>query len=159
MAGVAPGTKLEGFVNGENDWVHPANQAPIPTGTKILQTAPLDYCTIPSEQQRMDIVARTDAASGARVFGGSTFAYSCFLIASCPTNWRTGNPQVPLVVSSGDAAAVGQTVARILSWASTGDESGGAALRQVQPPSTEFISPRDGVPPQVVEQDKALPRP
>jgi hypothetical protein len=157
-AGVAPGTKLEGFVNGENDWVHPANQAPIPAGTKILQTAPLDYCTIPSETQRMDIVARTDAASGARVFGGSTFAYSCFLIASCPTNWRTGNPQVPLVVSTGDAAAVGQMVTRVLSWASTGDESGGAGLRSV-PPSTEFISPEGGVPPQVVEQDKALPRP
>ena len=152
-AGISPGTKLEGFANGENDWVHPADQAPIPPGTEILHTAPLDYCTIPSEPLRMDIVARTHA-SGARVFGGSTFAYSCFLIASCPVNWRAGNPQQPLVVTTDDAVALGQVVARILSWASTGNTG---AFR-VAPPSTEHITPVGGMAPQVIEEDNTLRR-
>ena len=152
-SGVEPGTRLEGFANGENDWVHPADQVPIPAGTTILNTAPLDFCAISSEPLRMDIVARTDA-SGARVFGGSTFAYSCFLIASCPTNWPAGELQQPLVVSDEDAVAVGQMVARVLSWASAGDTG---ALR-VAPPSAELISPKGGVAPQVVEEDRIDPR-
>ena len=152
-SGIAPGTILEGFVNGENDWVHPEREAPIPAGTEILHTAPLDFCRISSEPRRMDIVARTDAESGARVFGGSTFAYSPFLIASVPTNWRFGNPQRPLVISDSDAMAVGQVVANVLSWAKTGNvaELGAEQL------STPFIAPRGGVTPQVVEQDRALP--
>ncbi len=152
-SGVEPGTRLEGFANGETDWVHPASQVPIPFGTTILNTAPLDFCAISSEPLRMEVVARTDA-SGARVFGGSTFAYSCFLIASCPTNWPAGKLQQPLVVSDEDAVAVGQMVARVLSWASTGDTG---ALR-VAPPSAELISPKGGVAPQVVEEDRIDPR-
>jgi hypothetical protein len=148
-SGVAPGTRLEGFATGETDWVHPANQVAIPAGTTILNTTPLDFCAIPSEPLRMDIVARTDA-SGARVFGGSTFAYACFLIASCPTNWLVGKPQQPLVVSDSDAVAVGQMVSRVLAWASTGD----AGALRVAPPSAELISPEGGVAPQVVEQDR-----
>ena len=152
-SGVEPGTVLEGFANGENDWVHPAEEAPIPDGTTILNTAPLDFCAIPSEPLRMEIVSRTDA-SGARVFGGSSFAYSCFLIASCPTNWFVGTPQQPLVVSESDSLAVGQMVARVLSWASTGD----AGALRVAPPSAENISPERGVPPQRVEEEPLDPR-
>ena len=155
-AGIAPGTRLEGFVNGENDWLHPASQAPIPAGTTILNTSPLDFCSISAEPRRMDIVAHTDP-SGARVFGGSTFAYSCFLIASCPTNWRVGTPQQPLVVSQSDAIAVSQVVTNVLSWAQGGSAS---ALRAAPPSaelSAELISPRGGMVPQVVEQDRALP--
>ena len=147
-SGTAPGTRLEGFVNGENDWQHPANEAPIPPGSTILHTAPLDFCAISSEPRRMDIVAHTHA-SGARVFGGSTFAYSCFLVASCPTNWLVGNPQQPLVVSSGDAVAVGQMVSRVLSWAATGNAT---ALR-VAPPSAEQLSPTSKLVPQRVEEE------
>jgi hypothetical protein len=152
-SGVAPGTRLEGFVNGESDWMHPSSQAPIPAGTTILNTSPLDFCAISSEPRRMDIVARTDA-SGARVFGGSTFAYSCFLIASCPTNWNVGSPQQPLVVSNDDSVAVGKVVANVLSWANTGDVQ---ALR-VAPPSAEGVSPKGGVAPQVVEEDRTVSR-
>jgi hypothetical protein len=150
-SGVEPGTVLEGFANGENDWVHP--EAPIPAGTTILNTAPLDFCAIPSEPLRMEIVSRTDA-SGARVFGGSSFAYSCFLIASCPTNWFVGTPQQPLVVSESDSLAVGQMVARVLLWASTGD----AGVLRVAPPSAEHISPERGVTPQRVEEEPLDPR-
>jgi hypothetical protein len=152
-SGVASGTRLEGFANGETDWVHPASQAPIPAGTTILNTAPLDFCAISSEPLRMEIVARTNA-SGARVFGGSTFAYSCFLIASCPTNWLVGKPQQPLIVSDSDAAAVGQMVATVLSWATSGE----AAALRLAPPSADHISPKAGVVPQVVEEDRVDPR-
>jgi hypothetical protein len=152
-SGIEPGTTLEGFVNGENDWVHPAEEAPIPAGTEILHTASLDFCKISSEPRRMDIVARTDSESGARVFGGSTFAYSPFLIASTPTNWRTGNPQRPLVISDSDAAAVGQVVANVLSWASTGRVAAVGAAQL----STPFTAPEGGMAKQVIEQDRALP--
>ena len=146
-AGTAPGTRLEGFVNGENDWQHPASEAPIPAGSQILNTAPLDFCAISSEPRRMDIVAHT-APSGARVFGGSTFAYSCFLVASCPTNWLVGSQQQPLVVSDSDAAAVGQMVFRVLAWASTGNTG---ALRLALP-EAEPIAPTGGLPRQKVEE-------
>jgi hypothetical protein len=152
-SGTAPGTRLEGFVNGENDWVHPASQAPIPAGTEILNTAPLDFCAISSEPKRMDMVARTDT-SGARVFGGSTFAYSCFLVGSCPTNWLVGNPQQPLVVSDSDALAVGRMVARVLSWAATGATA--AELRVATPEieeDTELVAPEGGLVRQRVEQE------
>ena len=151
-SGTAPGTRLEGFVNGENDWVHPASEAPIPAGTEILNTAPLDFCAISSEPKRMDMVARTDT-SGARVFGGSTFAYSCFLVASCPTNWLVGNPQQPLVVSDSDALAVGRMVSRVLSWAATGAT---AELRVATPEieeDTELVAPEGGLVRQRVEQE------
>jgi hypothetical protein len=106
----------------------------------------------------MDIVARTDA-SGARVFGGSTFAYSCFLIASCPVNWLVGSPQRPLVVSDEDAVAVGKVVANVLSWASTGEVAGDVgALRVAPTPSTEFVSPKGGLARLTVEDDRVLPR-
>jgi hypothetical protein len=152
-SGTAPGTRLEGFVNGENDWVHPASQAPIPAGTEILNTAPLDFCAISSEPKRMDMVARTDT-SGARVFGGSTFAYSCFLVGSCPTNWLVGNPQQPLVVSDSDALAVGRMVSRVLSWAATGATAD--ELRVATPEieeDTELVAPEGGLVRQRVEQE------
>jgi hypothetical protein len=156
--GIEPGTRLEGLVNGENDWVHPASQAPIPPGTEILHTASLDFCAISSEPKRMDIVARTDA-SGARVFGGSTFAYSCFLIASCPVNWLVGSPQRPLVVSDEDAVAVSKVVANVLSWASTGEVAGDVgALRVAPTPTAEFVSPKGGLARLTVEEDRVLPR-
>jgi hypothetical protein len=153
-SGVTPGTTLEGFVNGENDWVHPISESPIPDGTEILHTAPLDFCKISSEPRRMDIVARTDADSGARVFGGSTFAYSPFLIGSAPDNWRWGNPQQPLVISDEDAAVVGQVVANVLSWAQTGHVAAVGAEQL----STPYVAPAGGLAPQVVEQDLALPQ-
>jgi hypothetical protein len=100
----------------------------------------------------MDMVARTDT-SGARVFGGSTFAYSCFLVASCPTNWLVGNPQQPLVVSDSDALAVGRMVSRVLSWAATGAT---AELRVATPEieeDTELVAPEGGLVRQRVEQE------
>ena len=102
----------------------------------------------------MDIVARTDAESGARVFGGSTFAYSPFLIGSAPDNWRWGNPQQPLVISDEDAAVVGQVVANVLSWAQTGR----VAPLGAEQLSTPYVAPAGGLAPQVVEQDMAIPQ-
>jgi hypothetical protein len=93
------------------------------------------------------------------VFGGSTFAYSCFLIASCPVNWLVGSPQRPLVVSDEDAVAVGKVVANVLSWASTGEVAGDVgALRVAPTPSTEFVSPKGGLARLTVEDDRVLPR-
>ena len=149
-AGIAPGTMLTGFINGENDWLHP--DAPIPPGTEILHTGTLDFCKISSEPNRMDIVAHTDVESGARVFGGSTFAYSPFLIASVPTNWRVGVPQRPLEVSDIDAEAVGQVVANVLSWTSTGEVDPLGAATVTAP----FVAPVGGIVAQEIEQDTAL---
>ena len=148
-SGLTPGTTLTGFVNGENDWQHP--DAPIPKGVQILHTALLDFCRISSEPLRMDIVAHTRPESGARVFGGSTFAYSPFLIASVPTNWHVGNPQRPLQVSDVDAEAVGQVVANVLSWASTGEVDPLGAAMVTAP----FLVPAGGMVPQAIEVDSA----
>lgn len=129
-ARVASGTKLSGFANGETDYVHPARQAPIPTGTKVLTTARLDSCGASGAALRMDIVARTDR-SGARVFGGSTFAYGCFAVGNCPTNWRVGGFKgKPLVVTAKQAQVVGQMVLNVLSWANTGVKAAGLAPQQ-----------------------------
>jgi hypothetical protein len=93
------------------------------------------------------------------VFGGSTFAYSCFLIASCPVNWLVGSSQQPLVVSDEDAVAVGKVVSNVLSWASTGAIAGDTgALRVAPTPSTEFVSPKGGLTRLTVEEDRVLPR-
>jgi hypothetical protein len=96
----------------------------------------------------MDIVARTDSESRARASGGSTFEYSPFLIASAPADWRTGNRQRPLVLSDSDSATVGQVMANVLSWVSTGRV---AALGAAQL-STPFTAPEGGMAPQVVKQ-------
>ena len=113
---------------------------------------------ISSEPLRMEVVARTDA-SGARVFGGSTFAYSCFLIASCPTNWFVGDPQQPLVVSDSDAVVVGRMVSRVLSWASNGGiNTGDVGTLRISPPAADSISPRGGLHPQKLEQEPAVMR-
>lgn len=114
--GVPVGTVIPGFANGETDWHHPATLAPVPAGTEILTTAPLDFCAT-QDPKRMDIVAYT-APSGARVFGGSTFAYSCFLIAKCPSSWQSQG--APLVVSQNSSLVVQQAVTNVLNWSKYG---------------------------------------
>ncbi|WP_165550260.1 hypothetical protein, partial [Kribbella speibonae] len=54
------------------------------------------------------------APSGARVLNGSTFAYGCFLVGRCPSNWTVPSP---------DAASqktVATMVANIAEWVSRG---------------------------------------
>src|SRR5262249_9108151 len=54
------------------------------------------------------------APSGARVLNGSTFAYGCFLVRRCPTNWTVPTPDEP------SQKAVATIVANITEWVSRG---------------------------------------
>lgn len=156
--GVAPGTKLIGFANGETDYMHPTRLSPIPVGTTVLTSAPLDGCAVSGEQLKMDIVARDDA-SGARVYGGSTFAYSCFLVRSCPTNWRVGGLNgTTLAITAVQAEQVGQMVLNVLSWANHGvttqqklDEG---SLNRFQAQLGGSTAPSGGLPSLTVEEDQ-----
>jgi len=65
----------------------------------------------------MDIVARTTPA-GTRVFGGSSFAYACFLNNSCYTTWPGRGTMFS--VDAADSAAVSRILTNVLRWADTG---------------------------------------
>lgn len=122
--GVAPGTVLEGFVNGESDYVNTYDylnkyKVPVPEGNKVLTSATLDFCAIAQEPERMDIVARTTPA-GTRVFGGSTFSYSCFLNNSCYKSWPGRGAEFD--VDQADSDAVGKVISNVFRWADTGAE-------------------------------------
>jgi hypothetical protein len=54
------------------------------------------------------------ASSGARVLNGSTFAFGCFLVARCPSNWTVPSP------SPESQRAVGSMMANITEWVSRG---------------------------------------
>jgi len=122
FSGVPAGTALEGFANGETDNVNTYDFAnkynvPKPAGNTVLASAKLDFCTISYEPLRMDIVARTTPA-GTRVFGGSSFAYACFLNNSCYTTWPGRGTMFS--VDAADSAAVSRILTNVLRWADTG---------------------------------------
>lgn len=134
-AGIGPNVTIKGFANGEADYVNKFDNlnkytVPVPVGTKVLASATLDRCRVSFEPLRMDIVARTTSA-GMRVFGGSSFAYGCFINKSCPTSWLQGAsttkpPATPaynkLVVSDADSLRAGIVAGNVLDWALTGIE-------------------------------------
>lgn len=134
-AGIGPNATIKGFANGEVDYVNKYDAlnkytVPVPAGTKVLASATLDRCRVNYEPLRMDIVARTTPA-GMRVFGGSSFAYSCFIDKSCPSSWLQGAsttvpPATPaynkLIVSDADSQRARIVAGNVLNWALTGIE-------------------------------------
>jgi hypothetical protein len=108
--GVAAGTTLPGFIAGEVDYVWPGlykrpGLVTIASGTGTCHSngraAPMQATTY-------------TAASGARVFNGSTFAYGCFLVRRCPSNWTVPEPDAD------SQKAVGTIVANVAEWVSQG---------------------------------------
>jgi hypothetical protein len=108
---------------------------------------------------KADIVAYT-APSGARVFGGSTFGWSCFLVQNCPTSWSVN-------VSAEDAAAVGQAIRNIFAWADSGlvappgaDPASAqslrkGSLRKFVPQQKGKLRPDPGLPRLTIPDDRA----
>ncbi|NEA35435.1 N,N-dimethylformamidase beta subunit family domain-containing protein [Streptomyces sp. SID13031] len=109
--GVPAGTALPGFVAGEIDTVQPGlyQQA----GQTIAATS-TGTCRTNGRSAAMHVTTYT-APSGARVLNGSSFAYGCFLIARCPSNWAVPTP------SASSQQAVGTMVANIAEWVSRGE--------------------------------------
>jgi hypothetical protein len=108
--GVPHGTSIPGFVAGEVDYVQPGlYQQP---GQATVASA-VGACRASARPALMHATTYT-APSGARVFNGSTFAYGCFLVARCPSNWAVPTP------SATSRQVVGTMVANIAEWVSRG---------------------------------------
>lgn len=108
--GIAGGTELPGFVAGEIDYVQPGlYQHP---GLNIAATG-TGTCRTNGRSAPMHLTTFT-ASSGARVLNGSTFAFGCFLVARCPSNWTVPTP------TQASQRAVGSMMANITEWVSRG---------------------------------------
>jgi hypothetical protein len=110
FTGVPTGTNLPGFIAGEIDYVWPdlykhPGLSTIASGT--------GNCRSNGKAVPMHATAYT-APSGARVVNGSTFAYGCFLVRRCPSNWTVPAPD------QASQQAVGAIVANIAEWVSNG---------------------------------------
>ncbi|MEU4289785.1 N,N-dimethylformamidase beta subunit family domain-containing protein [Kribbella sp. NPDC026596] len=86
--GTSAGTAVPGFLAGEVDFVWPGlyrhpGLTIVASGTGICRTN--------GRETPMHATAFV-APSGARVFNGSTFAYGCFLVRRCPSNWNIPTP-------------------------------------------------------------------
>ena len=108
--GVPSGTTLPGFIAGEVDYVWPdlykqPGQTTLASGTGA--------CRSNGRAAPMHVTAYT-APSGARVLNGSTFAYGCFLVGRCPSNWTVPSPD------AASQKAVATIVANIAEWVSRG---------------------------------------
>jgi hypothetical protein len=108
--GVPAGTAVPGFLAGEIDNVWPGlykqpGLSIVASGTGTCRT---NGKAVPMHATRFT------AASGARVFNGSTFAYGCFLVRRCPSNWTVPTP------SAASQGTVATMVANITEWASHG---------------------------------------
>jgi hypothetical protein len=110
FSGITPGTAIPGFIAGEIDLVdrnlyQQPGLAKVATGTGVCRTS--------SRSVPMEATTYT-AASGARVLNGSSFAYGCFLVGRCPTNWTVPTP------SDASRRTVGIMLANITEWVSRG---------------------------------------
>jgi hypothetical protein len=108
--GVPNGTTLPGFIAGEVDYVWPdlykhPGLSTIASGTGT--------CRSNGRGVPMHATAYT-APSGARVVNGSTFAYGCFLVRRCPSNWTVPAPDAT------SQKAVATIVGNITQWVSQG---------------------------------------
>ncbi|MEU4390610.1 N,N-dimethylformamidase beta subunit family domain-containing protein [Kribbella sp. NPDC023855] len=108
--GIAGGTQLPGFVAGEIDAVDPGlYQHP----GQVTAASSAGACRTNGRMVPMHLTTFT-ASSGARVLNGSTFAFGCFLVARCPSNWTVPAP------SPESQRAVGSMMANITEWVSRG---------------------------------------
>ncbi|MEV4261152.1 N,N-dimethylformamidase beta subunit family domain-containing protein [Kribbella sp. NPDC049584] len=131
FSGVPTGTTLPGFIAGEVDYVWPdlykqPGLATIASGTGT--------CHSNGRGVPMNATAYT-APSGARVVNGSTFAYGCFLVRRCPSNWAVPAPDV------NSQKAVATIVGNVTEWVSRGAidvpaDTTAAAIRVVVPKQT-----------------------
>jgi hypothetical protein len=108
--GIAPGTAVPGFIAGEIDYVWPGLYKHPGLTTVASGTG---NCRSNGRAVPMHTTTYT-APSGARVLNGSTFAYGCFLVGRCPSNWTVPAP------SAASQRAVGTMVANIAEWVSNG---------------------------------------
>ena len=108
--GVPAGTQLPGFIAGEVDFVWPDLYKQPGLTTLASGTG---TCRSNGRATPMHVTAYT-APSGARVMNGSTFAYGCFLVRRCPTNWTVPAPD------EASPQAVATMVGNITEWVSRG---------------------------------------
>ncbi|HEV7146782.1 MAG TPA: N,N-dimethylformamidase beta subunit family domain-containing protein [Pedococcus sp.] len=108
-AGITPGTVLAGFMNGENDFVQSWSYSP--SGVSVMGYA-TGICNWQNGRVLpMDATTYT-AASGARVFNGSSFVYGCFVVQQCPSNWGDGGA----TPTAAEAAAVSRAIGNVARW-------------------------------------------
>jgi len=108
--GIPAGTAVPGFIAGEVDYVWPGlykhpGLSTIASGTGNCRTS--------GNPVPMHTTTYT-APSGARVLNGSTFAYGCFLVSRCPSNWTVPTP------SDASQRAVATMMANLTEWVSRG---------------------------------------
>jgi hypothetical protein len=108
--GIPAGTAVPGFIAGEVDYVWPGlykhpGLSTIASGTGNCRTS--------GNPVPMHTTTYT-APSGARVLNGSTFAYGCFLVRRCPSNWTVPTP------SDASQRTVATMVANLTEWVSRG---------------------------------------
>jgi hypothetical protein len=108
--GISAGTAVPGFLAGEVDFVWPGlykhpGLTIVASGTGICRTS--------GAATPMHATAFV-APSGARVFNGSTFAYGCFLVRRCPSNWNIPTP------SAASQQAVTVMVNNVTDWVGRG---------------------------------------
>lgn len=122
--GIAPGTVIGGFVNGEADYQNKKEIAyrfgytvPIPTGSTVLYNGSVYNCRVSGEPSIVDVVARQTPV-GTRVYSGSSFAYGCFVNKSCPANWMEGQKDGPRIsISDEDSKNASLIIDNVLRWA------------------------------------------
>jgi hypothetical protein len=119
--GITPGTTVPGFVAGEIDWARP-DLYRHPGQTVIAASSGI--CRTSGKSAPMHTTTFT-LPSGARILNGSTFAFGCFLVARCPSNWTVPAP------SAQSQRTVGTMVANITEWVSRG---------QIQVPSDTTVT-------------------
>lgn len=108
--GIAPGTTIPGFIAGEIDSVH--RDLYRPPGLEVVASG-TGLCGNAGSTRPMESTTFT-AASGARVFNASTFAFGCYLGGSCSATWT-----VPLPPASSQQT-VGIMMANVTKWVSRG---------------------------------------
>lgn len=108
--GVPTGTKLPGFIAGEVDYIWPGLYKQPGLTTLVSSTG---TCRSNGRATPVHVTAYT-APSGARVMNGSTFAYGCFLVRRCPSNWTVPAPD------AASQRAVATMVGNITEWVSRG---------------------------------------
>ncbi|WP_406047727.1 N,N-dimethylformamidase beta subunit family domain-containing protein [Kribbella sp. NBC_00889] len=86
--GISANTAVPGFLAGEVDFVWPGLYKH--PGLTIVASG-TGTCRTSGTTTPMHATAFI-APSGARVFNGSTFAYGCFLVRRCPSNWNIPAP-------------------------------------------------------------------
>jgi hypothetical protein len=129
FGGIPAGTAVPGFFAGEIDSVWPGLYKQ--PGLTIVANG---TATCGSSGKDASVQAAAFIApSGARVFNGSTFAYGCFLVRRCPSNWNVPTP------SAASQQAVTVMVNNIADWVGRGT---------IQPPVDTAAAMRVAVPKQ-----------